>query len=54
MLEIWDFESRGIVLCLCSENKGADQLRGDLRFAFTYVQKAGFLTTLHNILNKIK
>ena len=33
---------------LCSENKGADQLRGyreaDLRL-FSHVQKAGFLTT---------
>ena len=35
--------------CLCSENKGADQLCGDLRFAFIYMQKAGFLMTLHNI-----
>ena len=35
---------------LCSENKGADQLRGyreaDLRLCFRiYMQKAGFLTT---------
>ena len=34
----------------CSENKGADQLRGyyreaDLRFLFSHMQKSGFLTT---------
>ena len=33
----------------CSENKGADQLRGyreaDLRLCFSHMQKAGFLTT---------
>ena len=33
----------------CSENKGADQLRGnreaDLRLCFLHMQKAGFLTT---------
>ena len=34
---------------LCSENKGADQLRSyreaDLRLCFLYMQKAGFLMT---------
>ena len=34
---------------LCSENKGADQLRGyreaDLRLLFSHMEKAGFLTT---------
>ena len=34
-------------LCTCSENKGADQLRGyreaDLRLLFSHMQKAGFL-----------
>ena len=38
MLENSDLESRGIVSYLCSENKGADQLRGyreaDLRLCF--------------------
>ena len=33
----------------CSENRGADQLRGyreaDLRFLFSHMQKAGFLMT---------
>ena len=33
----------------CSENKGADQLRGyreaDLRLCFLHMQKADFLTT---------
>ena len=33
---------------ICSENKGADQLRGyckaDLRLCFSHMQKAGFLT----------
>ena len=33
----------------CSENKGADQLRGyreaDLRLCFSHMQKVGFLTT---------
>ena len=37
-LEISEVERRGIVLYLCSENKGADQLRGyreaDLRLCF--------------------
>ena len=29
----------------CSENKGADQLRADLRLYFSHMQKAGFLMT---------
>ena len=37
---------------LCSENKGADQLRGhseaDLRLCFAHMQKAGFLITRLN------
>ena len=37
-LEISDFGSKGILYYLCSENKGADQLRGyreaDLRLCF--------------------
>ena len=41
----------------CSENKGADQLRGyseaDLRLCFRICKKAGFLTTLL-IWDKIK
>ena len=37
------------VYCLCSENKGADQLHGyraaDLRLCFCIYKKAGFLMT---------
>ena len=45
-LEILDLESRGIVLYVCSENKGADQLRGyreaDLRLCFRLCQMLVF------------
>ena len=45
-LEISDLESRGIVLYLCSENKGADQLRSycaaDLRLYFRICKKPVF------------
>ena len=49
-LEISDLGSRGIVggIVLCSENKGADQLRGLICvFVFTYAKKKknGFLMT---------
>ena len=47
-LEIWDLGSERLYY-LCSENKGADQLRGyrsaDLRLCFSHMQKADFLTT---------
>ena len=39
MLEISDLGSRGIVLC--SENKGADQVRAaDLRLCFAYAKSS--------------
>ena len=45
-LEISDLERRGIVLCICSENKGADQLRGhreaDLRLCLRICKKPVF------------
>ena len=41
-LEILDLESKGIVLCLCSQNKGADWLCGycaaDLCLVFAYAK----------------
>ena len=45
-LEISDLDSSGIVLYICSENKGADQLRGyreaDLRLCFRICKKPVF------------
>ena len=54
-LEIPDLGSRGIVLAICSKNKGADQLRGyheaDLRLCFRICKKPFFPDAAHIMMS---